>query len=161
MRNLIAVFTLLFTLATTTHAQETQNDLDELFEVMNMSATIDTMYSQIESMMMANRNTSGMSTNEYEIVEKYNAKLTQLMKDEMGWEEMKKELRVVYEQNFTSNEIRQMLAFYKSPVGQSVLEKMPVVAQESMQIGQQMAMKAMPKVNALMEQMTRELEQVE
>lgn len=128
---------------------------------MNMSATIDTMYSQMQSMMLSGQMTDGMSTEEYEIIEKYNAKFTQLMKDEMGWDDMKKELRVVYEQNFTTVEIQQMLAFYKSPVGQSVLEKMPVVMQESMQIGQQMAAKTMPKLQALTEQMHSEIEQLD
>jgi hypothetical protein len=32
--------------------------------------------------------------------------------------------------------MRQMMTFYRSPVGQKVLEKMPVVMQESMSVGQ-------------------------
>jgi len=42
----------------------------------------------------------------------------------------------VYDRNFTDAEIDGMLAFYSSPVGQKVLSKLPVVLQESMQVGQ-------------------------
>jgi len=42
----------------------------------------------------------------------------------------------VYDRNFTDEEIAGMLAFYSSPVGQKVLAKLPVVLQESMQVGQ-------------------------
>ena len=42
----------------------------------------------------------------------------------------------VYDRNFTDEEIDGMLAFYSSAVGQKVLSKLPVVLQESMQVGQ-------------------------
>jgi uncharacterized protein len=42
----------------------------------------------------------------------------------------------VYARNFTADEIRQVTAFYRSPVGQKFLEKMPVVTQESFAAGQ-------------------------
>jgi hypothetical protein len=42
----------------------------------------------------------------------------------------------IYAHNFTADELRQVTAFYRGPVGQKFLEKMPVVAQESMGVGQ-------------------------
>jgi uncharacterized protein len=42
----------------------------------------------------------------------------------------------VYARNFTPAEMREMTAFYRGPVGQKFLEKMPTVMQESMQLGQ-------------------------
>src|SRR5947207_6672728 len=43
----------------------------------------------------------------------------------------------VYARNFTVDEMRQITAFYRQPIGQKLLDKMPVVAQESMTVGQQ------------------------
>jgi uncharacterized protein len=43
---------------------------------------------------------------------------------------------VVYARNFTADELRQVTASYRGPVGQRFLEKMPVIAQESMAMGQ-------------------------
>lgn len=42
----------------------------------------------------------------------------------------------IYAHTFTADELRQVTAFYHSPVGQSFLEKMPTIAQESMAMGQ-------------------------
>jgi uncharacterized protein len=46
-------------------------------------------------------------------------------------------MAAVYARNFTAAEIRQVIAFYRGPVGQKFLEKMPAIAQESMAAGQQ------------------------
>jgi hypothetical protein len=43
----------------------------------------------------------------------------------------------VYARNFTGDEMRQITAFYRQPVGQKLLERMPVITQESMVVGQQ------------------------
>jgi hypothetical protein len=43
----------------------------------------------------------------------------------------------VYARNFTVEEMRQITAFYGQPIGQKLLDKMPIVAQESMAVGQQ------------------------
>lgn len=43
----------------------------------------------------------------------------------------------IYEQNLTEEEVDGMLAFYRTPVGQSVVKKLPKLTQESMLAGQQ------------------------
>jgi uncharacterized protein len=43
----------------------------------------------------------------------------------------------VYARNFAPAELRQVTAFYRSPIGQKLLEKMPTITQESMVAGQQ------------------------
>jgi hypothetical protein len=65
--------------------------------------------------------------------------------DSSFWSDFMKEIRPedlvnmvipVYDRNFTAEEIEGMIVFYSSPIGQKVLAKLPVVMQESMQIGQ-------------------------
>ena len=46
------------------------------------------------------------------------------------------EIAVIYARNFTADEMRQVTAFYRTPVGQKFLEKLPLVMQESMAVGQ-------------------------
>jgi hypothetical protein len=45
-------------------------------------------------------------------------------------------IAVIYAHNFTADELRQLTAFYRGPVGQKFLEKMPLIAQERMTMGQ-------------------------
>jgi hypothetical protein len=42
----------------------------------------------------------------------------------------------VYAANFTAGELRDITAFYRTPTGQKFLQKLPVVTQQSMAIGQ-------------------------
>ena len=52
------------------------------------------------------------------------------------------DIATVYANNFTAAELREIEAFYRQPVGQKLLEKTPVLAQQSMQVGQDASRKA-------------------
>ncbi|MCA1563361.1 MAG: DUF2059 domain-containing protein [Acidobacteria bacterium] len=60
--------------------------------------------------------------------------------------EMAAGIAEVYARHFTVDELREMIAFYESPIGRKVTESLPVVAQESMQVGMGWALKRMPEV---------------
>jgi hypothetical protein len=60
----------------------------------------------------------------------------------------------VYASNFTAQELRDIEAFYRQPAGQKLLEKTPLVMQQSMQVGQLFGQKAGV---VLQERMTDEL----
>jgi hypothetical protein len=42
----------------------------------------------------------------------------------------------VYARNFTADELRELASFYRSPIGQAFLEKMPTIFKESASVGQ-------------------------
>lgn len=60
----------------------------------------------------------------------------------------------IYARNFTIDEIKEITAFYRQPVGQKLLQKLPVVMQESMILGQKFGQVV---AEDLRDQMTREL----
>lgn len=60
--------------------------------------------------------------------------------------EMALGIAAVYARHFTVGELREMIAFYESPIGRKVTESLPAVGQESMQVGMGWAMKRMPEV---------------
>lgn len=43
---------------------------------------------------------------------------------------------LIYARNFSVDELHEITGFYRSPIGQKFLEKMPVIAQESVAMGQ-------------------------
>jgi hypothetical protein len=43
----------------------------------------------------------------------------------------------VYASNFTTDDLRALIVFYKTPVGQKFLQKTPLLAQQTMAVGQQ------------------------
>ena len=48
---------------------------------------------------------------------------------------------VVYDRHFSTYELRQMVAFYRTPLGQKMLQSLPTIMQESMLAGQQWGQK--------------------
>ena len=58
------------------------------------------------------------------------------------YNEMLEQAATVYAANFTVDEMHQMEAFYRQPVGQKLIEKWPAIAQQTTQIGQDVGLKA-------------------
>jgi hypothetical protein len=46
------------------------------------------------------------------------------------------DMAAIYARNFSVEEMRQITAFYRSPVGQAFLDRFPAVAQQSLAVGQ-------------------------
>lgn len=57
----------------------------------------------------------------------------------------------IYVKHFTAEEMEATLEFYRTPAGQSILQKMPVVMQESMAVGQQWGMELGQKISEELE----------
>jgi hypothetical protein len=51
-------------------------------------------------------------------------------------------IATVYANNFTAAELREIEAFYRQPVGQKMLEKMPAIGQQALAVGQEIGRKA-------------------
>src|SRR5579871_4718370 len=58
------------------------------------------------------------------------------------YESMVDGIAAIYAANFTADELRQMEAFYRQPVGQKMLEKLPVISQQALAVGQEIGRKA-------------------
>nr|WP_246534888.1 DUF2059 domain-containing protein [Wohlfahrtiimonas chitiniclastica] len=74
--------------------------------------------------------------------------------------EVKKEFNVdqlidllvpVYQKEFTEADVKAFLEFYQSPAGKKMIEKQPVIMQESMMIGQQWGMGVAQKIQTILE----------
>ena len=51
-------------------------------------------------------------------------------------EELTNELALIYANNFTPDEMHEIIGFYHTPAGERFVEKMPVIAQQSLPVGQ-------------------------
>jgi len=62
----------------------------------------------------------------------------------------------VYASNFTVDELHQIEAFYRQPVGQKLLQKSPALAQQSGQVGQESSRKAADDLRARLTEALRQ-----
>jgi hypothetical protein len=57
----------------------------------------------------------------------------------MDWDKMAPRMADLYMQTFTEAEVRELIAFYKTPLGRKTLDQMPVLMEEGAKIGADLA----------------------
>ena len=100
------------------------------------------MWTQVDALMknaMAQA-TQGqqMSPSEQKEVEAFEADFTGEMKKALDWSKLEPMYIRVYQKSFSQQEVDGMIAFYKTPTGQALLDKMPLVMQNTIAEVQQM-----------------------
>jgi len=88
--------------------------------------------------------------------EEMQQRMMALIADRLSWEKARPALIKVYSDTFTESEIDGIVAFYKSPPGQAMLEKMPQLMQKSMAVGQQLMGDVMPEIQRMKEEMKQQ-----
>ena len=53
----------------------------------------------------------------------------------------------IYAKHFSHEEVRQLLAFYESPVGQKIVSKLPIVMKEATDSAQRLGISLIPEIN--------------
>lgn len=71
---------------------------------------------------------------------------------------MEPEILKIYDKHFTEKEVDDMLAFYRTETGKSILKKMPDVMQESMMISQSFVQVLLPKLKEAALQLTKDID---
>ena len=89
---------------------------------------------------------------------KYLDKINDLVFDTLNWEKMKSKYAELYESVLTKDEINQLLAFYKSDIGQVALKKMPILMEKSMLLGQKEMAKISDQMRTLQKEFVDEVE---
>ena len=115
------------------------------------------VYGQVQQMFAQRFEQSGAPADKKAALESYQAKAHTALDKAVGWDKLKPELVKIYTTNFTEPELKDLIAFYESPLGKKVLEKMPTLTAQSAQLTQSRLEAAVPEVNKLLADMTSEL----
>ena len=86
------------------------------------------------------------------VIEKFSADAGVIIRKEINWADLKGAYLKLYAETFTQEEVDGLLAFYRSPAGVALLEKMPLVTQKSAAITQQRIGPLVEKLKASMAQ---------
>jgi len=84
-------------------------------------------------------------------------KVAQLMQEELAGPSMKEATISVYKESLSQKEVDDLIAFYESPTGRIVIEKMPMIAQKTMAAVQSRMAPIMARMGALAQQAAQEL----
>jgi len=64
----------------------------------------------------------------------------------MSWKSLEAEFVTIYMQNFSEAEMKQLLAFYRTPTGRKALKQMPKLMQQGAQVGARRVQEHMPEL---------------
>ncbi len=67
----------------------------------------------------------------------------------MNWKKLEPVMVRVYQQSLSQSEVDAMTAFYRTPAGQAVMKKMPLIMQNSMHEMQGVMQEMMPRIQAV------------
>jgi hypothetical protein len=130
---------------------------EKLLLLLNTDEMVDQIFEQMKQVLVKELPTMNLSQEQMPIMEKYLSKQFDLIQSEMSWEKMKDDYISVYTSTFTEEELSELVKFYESPAGRKFSEKLPMLMQQSMAIGQKQMQKILPKLQELQQEMLTEL----
>ncbi len=116
------------------------------------------VYMQVQQMFAQRFAQTKAPATKQPVLESYQAKANAALDNAIGWNKLKPKMVDLYTQTFSEQELKDLVKFYESPLGKKVLREMPKVTQQSAQLTQQSLEPAVPVVNKLLDDMTKELD---
>src|SRR5207253_2492531 len=65
----------------------------------------------------------------------------------MSWKAVEPEITQMYKQSFTESELKELIAFYQTPIGVKVIRLLPELSQKGMEIAQRRLTENMTKLS--------------
>lgn len=147
--------------ATTSAARPTDASLHHMLDVMQAHKLVDSMREQTDAIFTGymNKLLEGKSLNarQTEIMGKSRARMVETLTGMLSWDVMEPVFLKVYAETFTQKEIDAMTAFYSSPTGHSVIEKMPLVMQNSMVAMKKQMDSVLPRIQQIAKETADEI----
>lgn len=155
-------FSVLLSLCIVSHgyadSQTHRQAAEEVLRLTKVDKMLAPLIDQIQQVQIQQLQQMDLSREAYSAAQRYLQQINDLVAREMRWQEIKDDYVGLYTDAFTEQELRQLIQFYGTPLGQKVVEKMPVLMEQSMQLGQKKMMKIMPEIQALSEEMIQEIQ---
>ena len=136
--------------------------IKELMAITETRKLIESLPAQVEAQMTSSiqQKLAGKTVTpaQQQAVDNLKKKVTALIADECSYAKMEPMFLPIYRETFSEEEVAGMIAFYKTPAGEAVIHKMPVLMQKTMGMQQQMLMQVMPKIQEIQQQFAAEME---
>lgn len=123
-------------------APPSDESLRQLFEATHASRMLDNLLSTFDTGMQAGMREAlkGAKPNarQQQIIADMRAQIVAEFRSTLSWQKLEPIYLDIYRRNFTQQEVNDMLAFYRTPSGRAVVDKMPTAMQQASQAAQSM-----------------------
>ena len=161
----ILILTLLTSVVITSTAvaspESHRQAVEEMLAISRVDQMLEPMMDNVMTVMQQQMSQVNIPEDKKPIVDKYNQKIIETLRQEMRWENMQEDFVALYLEVYSEEEIRGLTDFYKTPLGQKMLDKMPELMQASMQISQGLLQQTLPKIQQLSQEMALEIQGTE
>ena len=138
-----------------------QAKVKELFVTMRMENMLDQVMAairyQVVQMTQADPGADQRTPEQKKLTQQFEDKAMKVVGDSVGWTALEPDYVKLYAATYTEEEIDGILAFYKSPVGQKLLEKTPELSAGGTNIVRSRMGDFQPKIEALHEEYLKQL----
>lgn len=121
----------------------------ELLEAMQMKEMMAKQMESVKKMIGGFFQMSNVSKEQASQIEARQTRVMDFIYKNMSWDILKPDFVQAYMEAFTEPEMKELTSFYKSPIGQKLLEKTPELTAKTMQITQKRVMALMPEVQKM------------
>ena len=158
MRKVLMIIIATLSLSGPAVANTAQRDtVEALLIASGADSALDAVYAQFDGMFANMAEQFKIEESERASFNKHMQKVNLMLQEEMNWDTLKEPMIDVYMAHYTEQELQDMLAFYQSETGQSVVKKMPEVMAASMQVTQQLMKDVYPKIMQMSKAYSEEL----
>lgn len=143
-------------------AKPTDAMLEELFKLTKVEQMMDPIYDGVEQNMRMTLeqffDAKTLNAEQRKVLKAAPTRFVNAMKNEFNWEKTRPMVIGIYRETFTVEEVIAMIEFHRTPEGQSIIEKMPKVMQQTMLENQKMLKEFMPRLMAEMGNIKKEID---
>lgn len=121
----------------------------EMLKLMDMQKMMEQVISQVQQMQMTQMKQLNIPEQDQEKVAEFQRKLNAKLAEAISWDKLEPEYVKLFSEVYTEEELKAIVGFYKTPAGQSMLKKQPLLMQKSMVISQKNIQAAMPEIQRM------------
>jgi hypothetical protein len=159
-KSLIAIVVVLSFISSSLAASPTTQSIEKLLTLTKAESLITSMYANLEATMRQSMAQAvggrPLSTEQKRYLDAVPKQFVKVMQEELSWESLKPTYIEIYQDTFDQEEIDGLVAFYQSPLGSAMVNKMPLVIQKSMASMQSRLQPMLERMKGAMEQALRD-----
>ena len=157
LRILITVVTISVCSSAWADTEAHRQAAEQVLKLTNTHRMLEPMIRQMQQRQLKQLEEMNLPNEADAITGKYILRMNELLKAELAWDKMKDEYINLYASVFSEKELGELIQFFRSSIGQKMVEKNPDIMYEVMLLGQNRLMKIMPQMQVISDEMVREL----
>jgi hypothetical protein len=154
MKRIVVLLLVLLSLPLAAHADDASRR-DKAKELLILMHTDRTLQQMMDAIMKQTGNMStqmfgnNLTAAQQSQIDNFQKKIFSLIETNLSYKSLEPDYINMYASNFTEGQLDDMLTFYKSPTGQVVIDKLPSITTQSVQLGQKRMLALLPQIQQM------------